>query len=158
MDEKKNRTYTDEFKVEALALLKSSEKSAQQLERELGITPGLLLKWQDRYQVIAQGPNETSLQPSDLEAAQRKVEALGTGTAGGSRGARDPKKSSQHFLPEKRMKYTFIAATTRASFRSSACAGCWACRAAGIMPGSSGRPVRRRTGQRGPAGADSGRT
>ena len=38
MDEKKNLTYTDEFKVEALELLKSSGKSAQQLERELGIT------------------------------------------------------------------------------------------------------------------------
>ena len=76
MDEKKNRTYTDEFKVEALELLKSSGKSAQQLERELGITPGLLLKWKDRYQVIAQGPNETSLQPSDLEAAQRKIKRL----------------------------------------------------------------------------------
>ncbi len=64
------------FKVESLALLQSSEKSAQQLERELGITPGLLLKWRDRYQVIAQGPNEASLQPSDLEAAQRKIKRL----------------------------------------------------------------------------------
>ena len=54
MSDKKYRTYTDEFKREALELLKSSGKSAGQLERELGITPGMLLKWRDRYQVVAQ--------------------------------------------------------------------------------------------------------
>ncbi len=43
MDEKKTRyrKYTEEFKLEALELLKSSGKSAGQIERDLGITPGL---------------------------------------------------------------------------------------------------------------------
>jgi transposase-like protein len=45
MDDKKYRTYTKAFKLEALELLKSSDKSAGKIERELGITPGLLLKW-----------------------------------------------------------------------------------------------------------------
>ena len=47
MDEKKTsyREYTEEFKLEALELLKSSGKSAGQIERDLGITPGLLVKW-----------------------------------------------------------------------------------------------------------------
>jgi len=49
--DKRYRTYTQEFKLEALELLKHSEKSAVQLERELGSTKGLLLKWCDRYQV-----------------------------------------------------------------------------------------------------------
>ena len=45
------RTYTQEFKLEALELYNNSDKSAAQIERELGITKGLLLKWRDRYQV-----------------------------------------------------------------------------------------------------------
>ena len=53
MSEKKYRTYTEEFKREALELLKSSGKSAGQMERELGITAGMLLKWRDRYQVVS---------------------------------------------------------------------------------------------------------
>ncbi|MGQ9850356.1 MAG: transposase [Aggregatilineaceae bacterium] len=36
--DKRYRTYTQEFKLEALELLKSSGKSAAQLERELGIS------------------------------------------------------------------------------------------------------------------------
>jgi transposase len=62
------RSYTEEFKLEALELLNSSGKSSAQLERELGITRGLLLKWRDRYQVKKKN-GETRLEPSDLEAA-----------------------------------------------------------------------------------------
>ena len=42
------RTYAREFKVEALQLLARGGKSAAELERELGITNGMLLKWRDR--------------------------------------------------------------------------------------------------------------
>src|SRR5450756_2244449 len=52
-DRKKYRTYTEAFKLEALALLKSSGKSAQLVERELAITAGMLLKWQNRYQAVS---------------------------------------------------------------------------------------------------------
>ena len=45
------RTYTKQFKLEALELLERSGESAAQIERDLGITKGLLLKWRDRYQV-----------------------------------------------------------------------------------------------------------
>ncbi len=72
MSEKKYRTYPDEFKREALALLKSSGKSASELERELGITPGMLLKWQNRYQIAKNGADE-QLAPSDLEAAKAEI-------------------------------------------------------------------------------------
>ena len=78
MDEKKReyRAYTEEFKLEALELLKSSGKSAGQIERELGITPGLLGKWRDRYQVITQGVEQVHLEPSDFEAAKREIKRL----------------------------------------------------------------------------------
>lgn len=77
MNEKKNRAYTEEFKREALELLKSGTKSGTQIERDLGITPGLLVKWRDRYQVVAaQGTTGSHLEPSDLEAAKREIRRL----------------------------------------------------------------------------------
>lgn len=76
MSDKRYRTYTDEFKREALGLLKSSGKSAGQLERELGITSGMLLKWRDRYQVVTSEKQEAQLVPSDLEALKREVVRL----------------------------------------------------------------------------------
>jgi transposase len=76
MGDKQYRTYTDEFKREALAMLKSSGKSAGQLERELGITAGMLCKWRDRYQEVSEGNGGTRLEPSDLEAAKREIHRL----------------------------------------------------------------------------------
>lgn len=76
MSHKNYRTYTKEFKLEALELLKSSEKSASQVERELGITPGLLVKWRDQHQVISEDMQEAVLEPSDLEAAKAEIKRL----------------------------------------------------------------------------------
>lgn len=76
MSSKKNRTYTEEFKREALELLNRGGKSAGQLERELGITAGMLLKWRDRYQVVTREKEEPRLAPSDLEAAKREIQRL----------------------------------------------------------------------------------
>jgi transposase len=68
--------YTKEFKLEALELLKSSGKSAGQLERELGITPGLLWKWRMRYQAVQKAGQAVSLGPSDLETAKAEIRCL----------------------------------------------------------------------------------
>jgi transposase len=75
MGNKTYRTYTEEFKLEALELLRTSGKSAAQIERELGITKGMLLKWRDRYQVKRED-GEAKLEPSDLEAAQAETRRL----------------------------------------------------------------------------------
>ena len=76
MDERKYRTYAKEFKLEALELLKREDKSAGEIERELGITPGLLVKWRARYQVIHKGEREVRLGPSDLEGAKAEIRRL----------------------------------------------------------------------------------
>lgn len=76
MTERKYRTYPEEFKLEVLELLKTSGKSAAAIERELGITPGLVVKWRDRYQAKQIGPQEVKLEPSDLEAARREITRL----------------------------------------------------------------------------------
>ena len=70
------RKYPEEFKLEALRLLASSEKSASQLERELGITEGMLLKWRERYQVVHPPEGPPSLEPSDLAAAKLEIKRL----------------------------------------------------------------------------------
>jgi transposase len=78
MDEQKQRyrSYTEEFKLQALELLKSSGKKARQIERDLGITPGLLVKWRDRYQVISKAAEQAHLELSDMEAARREIKRL----------------------------------------------------------------------------------
>jgi transposase len=76
MAETKRRTYPEAFKLEALALLESSTKSAGQIEEDLGITRGLLRKWQARYQAVAQANGEVHLAASDLEAARAEIRRL----------------------------------------------------------------------------------
>jgi transposase len=42
----------------------------------LGISPGLLLKWRNRYQVVAKEGQDAKLAPSDLEAAKAEIRRL----------------------------------------------------------------------------------
>jgi transposase len=76
MRDKQYRKYPKEFKLEALRLLATSGKSAAQLERELGITDGMLLKWREWYQEVPGEEGVSSLAPSDLEAAKREIKRL----------------------------------------------------------------------------------
>jgi transposase len=76
MSDRRYRSYPEAFKLEALALLEKQEKSAGQIERELGITPGMLLKWRARYQAVQKSGHEVRLEPSDLEAAKAEIRRL----------------------------------------------------------------------------------
>jgi transposase len=76
MRDKRYRTYTEEFKREALELLKSSGTNSRQIERELGITQGMLLKWRDKYQVVTNEREAPRLEPSELEAAKKEIQRL----------------------------------------------------------------------------------
>ena len=42
---KERRKYSKEFKLEAIRLYENGERSVAEVERELGITKGLLWKW-----------------------------------------------------------------------------------------------------------------
>lgn len=68
----KKRKYTDEFKAEALQLLRSSGRSASQLERELGITQGLLSRWRRLEEIEKAG---TGYEPSG-ESVEAKIKRL----------------------------------------------------------------------------------
>ena len=50
MSQKRTR-YSEEFKKNTLHLLATSGKSRLELERDLGLSHGLVYKWQERYQV-----------------------------------------------------------------------------------------------------------
>jgi transposase len=76
MNERNYRKYSQEFKLEALELFKRGDKSAGQIERELGITPGLLVKWRARYQIIAKEGQALQIGPSDMEAAKAEIRRL----------------------------------------------------------------------------------
>ncbi len=76
MSPRNYREYSQEFKLEALELLKRGDKSAGQIERELGITPGLLVKWRARYQVLIKDGQASELGPSDLEALKAENRRL----------------------------------------------------------------------------------
>jgi transposase-like protein len=58
------KSYTEEFKREALRLLESSNKPIAVIERELGLSAGLLHYWRKRFQVNA---TSNTLELSEIE-------------------------------------------------------------------------------------------
>src|SRR3990172_1878158 len=76
MAARRNRKYTEAFRIEALGLLDRGGKSATQIEEELGITRGLLLKWRARYQGVEKGGGGIHLESSDLESAKAEIRRL----------------------------------------------------------------------------------
>ena len=46
---KRRRTYTQEFKIEAVRLLERTDKSQEQIANELGIGPSNLSCWKKKY-------------------------------------------------------------------------------------------------------------
>jgi transposase len=77
---KHRRTYSDEFKREAVQLLETSGKPARQLERELGIGLTCLSRWQ--RELAAQGEHafpgqgRVSGEQERIQQLQRQVEIL----------------------------------------------------------------------------------
>jgi transposase len=70
---KKKSNYSEEFKRDALQLLKSSGKSRNAIERDLGLSQALLRQWEIRYQVT---PDSQGLERSELEQLKAEVRRL----------------------------------------------------------------------------------
>lgn len=70
-----NRYYPPEFKREALELLATGQYSISQLERELGITPGLLGYWK-RSAAQRGGSVSSSSSPLTAEGAKVRIREL----------------------------------------------------------------------------------
>jgi transposase len=77
---RKRRNYTREFKLEALELMETSDKPIAQIERELGLSKGLLHHW--RKQLTEDGdeafPGQGRLKESDerIRQLERENEVL----------------------------------------------------------------------------------
>ena len=73
---RKNRYYPPEFKREALEMLATGEHNMAQLERELGITPGLLRQWRRSAELRGKytSLDEEPMTPSAAEAQIRRLE------------------------------------------------------------------------------------
>jgi len=67
------RTYTKEFKQEAIRLYETSGKSVAQVESDLGITAGLLNKWRVRYGQNGQQAFPGKGHQTELEAELRRL-------------------------------------------------------------------------------------
>ena len=72
MGQKKKR-YTEEFKRDALEMAAKGAVSIAQLERDLGITSGLIYKWRERYRV---DDTSSELKPSKEREAVAEIRRL----------------------------------------------------------------------------------
>ena len=70
---KKRGRYSNEFKQEVLRMAETSDKAISELERDLGLSPSLVRKWQQRYRIQENG---TRLQPSEGSEAAAEVRRL----------------------------------------------------------------------------------
>lgn len=75
------KRYTTEFKREVLEMVASGERSVAQVERDLGITPGLIYKWRQRYRIdIASSngvlPSEEREAAAELRRLRRELEVV----------------------------------------------------------------------------------
>lgn len=70
------RKYTKEFKMEAIRLYENGERTLLEVEKELGITAGLLGKWKDelKHQANQEEAFPGNGRLSDSEARIRQLE------------------------------------------------------------------------------------
>ena len=75
-----NRRYTKEFKLEGLELAAQGKKSIPELERDLGITPGLVYKWRHRYRINEErgelAPSEDREAAAENRRLKRELEVM----------------------------------------------------------------------------------
>ncbi len=67
------REYTTELKREVLAMAAKGEKSISELERDLGISSGLVYKWRRRYRIKEEGGELASSEEREAAAEIRRL-------------------------------------------------------------------------------------
>ena len=74
------KQYTMEFKREVLQMAAREGCSIAELERDLGITPGLIYKWRQRYRVDETGkgvlPSEENEAAAEVRRLKRELEIV----------------------------------------------------------------------------------
>ena len=72
------RTYSRDFKLEAIQLYETTDKTMAQVERELGITPYLLSKWVKQFREEEQQafPGKGNARDEEIRQLKREIEIL----------------------------------------------------------------------------------
>ena len=76
MAKRKRRTYTPEFRAEAVALVVEGGVSQCQVARDLGISQSLLSKWVQKAKVAALPGALTAAEREELRKLRREVNIL----------------------------------------------------------------------------------
>ena len=80
MSKRRYRMYSDEFKRNALELAETSDKSDAQIERDLGMSSGLLSQWRKRYKESEESNglalSEVAQLKAELKRLKRENEVL----------------------------------------------------------------------------------
>lgn len=71
----KRKKYSKQFKLDAIQMYQNGEKSMAQVERELGITEGLLAKWRDDLE-RAKGPGNAFPGNGNLPEQEARIRQL----------------------------------------------------------------------------------
>ena len=71
--EKRQGRYSKEFKQEVLRMSEVGDKSTAKLERELGLTRGLIQKWRERYRIGEKSQGLQRSVESETEAEIRRL-------------------------------------------------------------------------------------
>ena len=104
---KQRRSYTAEFKIDALRLLETSGKSASQIERELGIGDGCLRQWEKKLEMgggnAFPGHGRASADQEEVVRLRRELEI--------ARQERDfLRKGSGYLLAPKHVRFQLVDA------------------------------------------------
>ena len=78
--EQERRKYSREFKLEALRLWQTTDKSAREVEDDLGITHGRLYRWKRKFEEQGEeafpGHGRVSAADEELRRLQRELEIV----------------------------------------------------------------------------------
>ena len=102
------KTYTREFKVEAVRLMQASDRPSAEIAAELGVRRNQLYKWKEQLERPRRSvPFRARLAPS-LKAQQSEMAKLQKGERPSTRGGRDTKKGRRVLCARPQVKYAFI--------------------------------------------------
>lgn len=129
MKKKKGR-YSNEFKQEVLRMAETSEKPISELERDLGLSAGLVRKWMQRYRIDEHDQelarSESNESEAEIRRLKRELEIV--------KQERDIlKKAIQVFSREQKLWNLLLLSNTAKNFQCKQCVKCWMCPAVATM-------------------------